>query len=421
VATYIPQPGDDGVDAGQQLAKGLRDLYSAAELQLITAVTAALKAGIQPDGTLVFRFDAFRALRRAANDVVDQLANDGGDLARQIVDRARKLGSAQAYSEVLDIARVDPDQLAAITRAVPGAQAASAIEAELRLTPAPPPPRVAGAAVEDIPTAARIHAAALPPSSPASELIEQELQAQLRSTEFRILRWAPDVYQRTVAAGAQQLVLGNVTPVQAQRRVWEDLSGRGVTGFIDVDGRGWDLTSYVEMATRSAAQRAWNEQHTAEYRAADIDLVMVSVGHDACRLCRPFQGAILASGDMPANADDLGVQTTIDVARAEGLQHNNCRCSYVPYIPDVTTPPQVKASAEASDERDQLRYLERGVRQWKRRVAAALTDDQAKAARVKVRLWQGRIRDHVASTSQVRKPYREQVHFVQPKPAAPLS
>jgi len=343
---------DDGVDVGQRLARQLKDLYATAELNLITAVTKALRAGMDATG-LHFRPAAFRALRATAQRVAGLLAHDSTAMATQIVQEAVRLGSVQAVTE---------------------------LAAEVQ---------------------------ALPVVAPAIEAIQQDLVTKLAQTEFRTIRWAPDVYQQAIMPQVQHILAGEMSPLEAQQAAWEKLASNGVTGFVDNTGRGWELQSYVEMATRTATQRAWNEQHTAEYRAASVDLVMVSTAPDCCELCAPFQSAVLSIGPVPADMPD--VVMSVDDARSDGLQHYMCRCAYTPFIEGVTEPFATPVDPVMREDREQLRYLERGVRQWKRREVAALTPQAKKAAGVKVRLWQARIRQHVATTNTVRKPYREQI------------
>lgn len=342
---------DDGVDVGQRLARHLKDLYATAELNLITAVTKALRAGMDATG-LHFRPAAFRALRATAQRVAGLLAKDSTTMATQIVQEAVRLGSVQAISE---------------------------LAAEVQ---------------------------ALPVVAPAVEQIQQDLVAKLAQTEFRTIRWAPDVYQQAIMPQVQHILAGETSPLEAQQTAWEKLASNGVTGFVDNTGRGWELQSYVEMATRTATQRAWNEQHTAEYRAAGVEMVMVSTAPDCCELCAPFQSAVLSIGEPPPDMPDV---MSVDEARGDGLQHYMCRCALTPFIEGVTEPFPTPVDPVMREDREQLRYLERGVRQWKRREVAALTPAAKKAAGVKVRLWQSRIRQHVATTNTVRKPYREQI------------
>lgn len=343
---------DDGVDVGRKLAQRLKNLYAEAELHLITAVTKALRAGMDASG-IDFRPSAFRELRQASQEVVSSLVADSSVMATEIVQEAVRLGSATALTE---------------------------LAAEVQ---------------------------ALPVISPQVEVIRADLEQKLTATEFKTYRWAPDVYQQVIMPQVEHILKGEATPLEAQQTAWEKLASNGVTGYVDSSGAGWELQTYVEMATRTATQRAWNAQHTAEYQAAGIDVVMVSTAPDCCELCAPFQSAILSIG--PAPADNPDVLMSIDDARSDGLQHYNCRCAYTPFVEGVTQPFDTPIDPVMREDREQLRYLERGVRQWKRRQAAALTPEGKKAAGIKVRQWQARIREHVASTNTVRKPYREQI------------
>lgn len=88
------------------------------------------------------------------------------------------------------------------------------------------------------------------------------------------------------------------------------------------------------------------------------------------------------------------------------------------YLPGVTKPPAKKDRTRATYEQSQeQRRLERQVRAWKRRAAAAVDDKQRKAANAKVRAYQGRIRELTAETGLPRKSHREQID----RPARPAT
>lgn len=79
------------------------------------------------------------------------------------------------------------------------------------------------------------------------------------------------------------------------------------------------------------------------------------------------------------------------------------------FIPGHTKPMHDTANPDGYAERQQQRYIERQIRKWKRREAAAL-DDVAKAqAKGKVREWQHRMRNFIDETDRKRLYYREQV------------
>ena len=94
---------------------------------------------------------------------------------------------------------------------------------------------------------------------------------------------------------------------------------------------------------------------------------------------------------------------------ANGIVVHNCRHRLGLYVPGLTRPMHGTADPEGDANRQQQRYLERGVRRWKRREVAALDDQAAAAARAKTRQWQGRLRDHVDTHDLKRLRYREVV------------
>lgn len=96
---------------------------------------------------------------------------------------------------------------------------------------------------------------------------------------------------------------------------------------------------------------------------------------------------------------------------ANSIVVHNCAHTYAAWQPGMTTlleggGPYDPAMYKAQQD---LRYLERGVRRWKRRAEAALDDDTARMAKAKVREWQGRIRTHVDATGVPRLRHREQI------------
>lgn len=238
-----------------------------------------------------------------------------------------------------------------------------------------------------------------------------DLTGQLDRTHPRILRSILDVYRDTIADASGQLLTGTQTRRQAAQRALDRFASRGITGFVDARGRSWDLASYTEMSLRSGAGRAVVEGHTERLVANGRDLVIVSDAPQECKLCRPWEGKVLSiTGSTRGRlSDGRTVAGTLDDARAAGLFHANCRHRTAIYIEGETRPMHDTADPEGDAARQQLRYLERGVRQWKRRAAAALDDDARKAAEGKAREWQARIREHVASSPAKRRPERERL------------
>jgi predicted amidohydrolase YtcJ len=92
-------------------------------------------------------------------------------------------------------------------------------------------------------------------------MVADDLSHRLDAAAVRITRFADDAYRAAVVSGAVTQALDNATPVEAAAQAWRELSAKGITGFTDKSGRNWNLASYVEMATRTATQRAYNASH----------------------------------------------------------------------------------------------------------------------------------------------------------------
>ena len=85
---------------------------------------------------------------------------------------------------------------------------------------------------------------------------------------------------------------------------------------------------------------------------------------------------------------------------------------YVPGLTDRTGSKEragISAEADAAgyNKRQTQRYMERTVRKWKRRQAAAITPEDERMARAYVVKWQGKLRELTGGTTLPRKDDRE--------------
>lgn len=231
-----------------------------------------------------------------------------------------------------------------------------------------------------------------------------DLGTRLTATLPRILRFADDAYR---AAAIDEAVTGIVhdklTHPAAQHTAWRKLTERGITGFTDRAGRQWNLSSYVEMATRTGVQHAFNAGHLARMVRAGVEQFTVPSDGHPCPLCKPWQGRVLTvSGPSP----------TIEEARIAGLWHPSCKHTLVAYFPGISkfAPPSPWTAADqaAYDATQRLRALERDVRAHKRVAAAALTPLDRKRAERRARASQALIRLHAQRHGLNRRARREQ-------------
>jgi hypothetical protein len=258
--------------------------------------------------------------------------------------------------------------------------------------------------------------------SAAVARIGLDLANRLTSTLPRLLRFADDAYRAAVGEAATRQLQHIETPATAQSLAWRRLTARGIEGFTDQSGRNWSLSAYVEMATRTAVQRSWNSAHHDRMTLLGIEYFTVTHDGHPCPLCRPWEGAVLSDGQTgtvtAAAADHDGivvfdVKATVEEAIAAGLQHPNCEHVLVAYLPGVTRVTEPGEWTTADQARyaatQQLRALERRVRQYKREAAGALTDPDRRTALAKARATQTLIRQHVEAHGLVRRRRREQL------------
>lgn len=372
----MPRVVLDDRDALDEAAAALAGMFADAELSLQRALAVQVRAGLEQDPDDVLRHLRLAQLRDDARAVVDRLLTATPGEVAAVLAAASQGGAAAALAELSVLAGVR--DLAAVTAAASGSFAAQALTLDL--------------------------------------------VSSLDDVTRRILRWPDDVYRQAVAGPTSRLLLGlGQTTRTARAAAWQSLIARGVTSFTDRAQRRWSLATYVEMATRTAARRAWGAQHEQTMLDAGMDLVSVVVGSDACQRCAAWAGKILRLTPGPVGrvrvprADGRGdvvvhVAGTLEQARDAGWGHPNDRCRQVAYLPGLSVVEDATTyDPDAEAARERLRALEREVRKAKIDEAAAVTPEQDRRARRHRLDLQARIRGHVEDTGLNRKRYREQV------------
>ena len=169
--------------------------------------------------------------------------------------------------------------------------------------------------------------------------------------------------------------------IQAAQTALDALAALGIIGFVDRAGRRWDLTSYVEMATRTAVSNAWDDLHAAALVRTGLDLVRVSTYslEGSCAQCRPWLGRVLSLTGATVG------HPTLAAAKAAGFRHPNCRCFWTPLgtavAADAVDPAALARAARVYAASQRQRALEREVRKAARRAHAAITPVARSAAR----------------------------------------
>lgn len=365
----------DQVDA---IAASVADIYREAEGALVRLVRRHLDDGLDSPAAEQ-RLGTIRALRRGAQTVIASLEADSGPGIRNALAASYRHGWSNATAGLPE--RYFPE---------------SGIGTNARL-------------------AARERS-----GTGFVEALAQALHGDFGNVTRNILRNVEDAYRSVQAAAAARILTGAETRRQAAQAAWQRLTDRGIMSFTDRAGRRWRLSSYVEMATRTNAQRAAVTGQVDRLDSIGVNLVIVSNSPQECPKCRPWEGKILRTDDGPLNVEvehptrdgvmvTVEAKATLDQARSAGLFHPNCRHSISAYLPGVTKPlPQPTADPEGNAARVRQRELERRIRRQKERAEAGLTPEARKAANARVRRAQADLRDHLKANPKLKRlPYRE--------------
>uniref|UniRef100_UPI000AE0801E phage minor capsid protein n=1 Tax=Streptomyces acidiscabies TaxID=42234 RepID=UPI000AE0801E len=361
----------------EDLSVGVRGLYADAEARLLGIVARQLADGFEAPGWAVAKLASIQPLRRAAQQVVDALSTAVDLEVWDVVAEAYNVGARAGLAELGALRDDDVRRIAETT-----------------------------------------------PATRAVDRLAQETVDLVTETHRGILRGVEDGYRQVIAEVSATPLLGIDTRRQATQRAMERFSDRGLRTFVDKSGRAWQMTSYAEMATRTSVGRAAVEGHADRLRAAGLDLVIVSNAPHECPVCRPYEGKVL-SIDGPDGPHEVDVEHAVDdgrtvrvhvvgslnAARARGFQHPNCRHSVAAYLAGVTRVPEnASEDPDGYEATQKQRAIERGIRKWKNRAAAATTPEAKRAAEARVRQWQGKMRDHVAAHPElIRRREREQL------------
>lgn len=363
--TTQPTPDDSAhlAETVALLSAALVQAFTQAERDLIAGVAQDARVGLAAAPGSAARLGMLRAMQVTAARIANLLGARIRPLVNDTVREAIRRGDQQALRTLTTVTASHPSLLLQLTRQQPEPVTPLALATANR--------------------------------------IQIDLLSRLTDAQLRITRYPRDAYQAAVARAAQNEILSGKSPAAAQRDAWDDLTARGVTGLTDTRGRQWNLASYVEMATRTAVQRAYNQAHMDRMLAAGIERFTIAPHAHPCPLCQPWEGRVLTADE-------------VDVARGAGLFHPNCTHTVVAYFAGITRIPEAGRWTEADQRRyaatQRLRMLERQVRAAKLQEAGALNDLDRARARRRARAAQAAIREHLQShPTLLRRRRREQL------------
>jgi len=336
------------------LSEEVARIYEDAELRILSALVAMLQDGITEDWW--------------ERDVLERLQT----LRPQVLAM---------------LAKVNPQAAAAITAAMEEAYGIGALAAYREV------------GTQAVPVA---HQAAV------TALATATLGKTVEAAPF-ILRAAEDAARAVVSEVLRGTTTGTLLKRDALQRA---LNGLVRNGFAQVPvGRGkMGAADYARMAVRTGTAQAMIAGHVTALKDLGQNLVTITPGPRACKVCDEWAGKVLSTDGTPAGRYLLPgegseaevwvtVDGTLDEARAAGCFHPNCRCAIRAYIVglsrrrDVTDRP--KWDEKGYQAQQEQRGIERAIRRAKELEAVALSPEAKAAARQNVKAAQARMREHM--------------------------
>ena len=239
----------------------------------------------------------------------------------------------------------------------------------------------------------------------AADWARAEAEASIQSGIRHMRRDADDVYRQIIDTARNTREAEWSTMRKASKDALDAFANQGITGFTDRAGRRWGIAEYADMAMRTGIQRAALAATVSSMQHWGLDLCFVNKHMGCCPKCAKWQGVVLS-------LRGTGGHPSLDDAMADGLFHPNCGHVLQVYLEGYSEPglgvPEGYEEADNADlyaRRQEQRMMEREVRRWKRRQAAAISPQDERIAQAHVQLWQNRIRKHIGDDVNLPRRY----------------
>lgn len=254
------------------------------------------------------------------------------------------------------------------------------------------------------------------------KIIKESAKQKIKNAGLQVLRSTNDIYKNVaVMVSQKEFKEGNIfTRRQMSQSLLNEFADRGITGITYKNGARYSIDTYCEMLGRTLAGRTALQSSLNRFSENGYSLGIISSHFRCCPLCEPYEG-ITVSLDGKDNR-----YPSIWDAESQGLFHPNCKHSvsafFEGFTPDIETrlDPREKELADkygykqaqkiTFDAQQKQRYIERKIRQWKRREKLSLSDIDKQRSSKKVRQWQLQQRNHLKDNSFLNRKYsREQI------------
>lgn len=342
------------IDAYERMAGEILKVYEQAELEMTRRVAKRLEKGVTQPGWTEQKYGEMKAVTKQMTKVVDSLHRDVNVQVQQYVETGYEDGKSSFINEAREFT-----DISGIRELTPNAVKVANIMGDLDMS--------------------------------------------LSAADRLILRQVNDSYANIIAQTSALVATGSFTNKQAVQIALNRFADKGISSFIDKAGRRWEMTTYAEMATLTAIERATRQGYTDTMQEFGFDLAIISSHYGACPLCEAWENVIIS-----ISGKDTRYPSLAD-AEAGGCFHPRCMHVFSTYYEGITKggrkgPRTVESPNIGYSTRAQQRAYERQERRWKRRMAVAQSPEEERAAYARVRMYQERIRKLIAEYNALQDP-----------------
>ncbi len=243
------------------------------------------------------------------------------------------------------------------------------------------------------------------------EVVLNDVHNDITKARYAASQRAGSIYSDIVHKADIMVQTGGYTPQQAVEKAALEAADKGLNcveyQLADGGVRRVNVASYVEMALRTSSRRAALTAEGAKRSQWGEFLVVSPTLHSTCDSCQIWQGRVLID-DVYSEGKSNGKHPLLSdaIKPPSHFLGPNCRHPLVTYFEGVTQIPtksdwdQTQKSYEAEEKQ---RYLERGLRAWKRREAIATSEKEQLKAKDKLKEWTERLKAHLAENPQLRR------------------
>ena len=240
----------------------------------------------------------------------------------------------------------------------------------------------------------------------------------LKKGNSAVLRLTNDQYRQAIFKSQLYVSNGVLTPKQAQAIAVSDIKKAkeleeyklttlgvdkankdflrgGLNSIVYKDGKRVNIASYVQMAIRTAGQRAHLMGEGKFRKGYGYHLVKVTTHGTSCKLCQGWQGQILIDDVYGGGSKKDGKYPLLSDAMKQGFLHPNCKHGLTTYFPEIDDIEQSFADGKDGAESDaayeqDMNYINRKIKEYTRLEQGSIDPENVTTYKDKRKEWENK-------------------------------